>query len=55
MKKRAFLMIVLSLLLLTACGKPKPAVVDEPTVFTPTHIADIFIRDMGVIRVELDG
>ena len=55
MKKRAFLMIVLSLLLLTACGKPKPAVVDEPTVFTPTHVADIFIRDMGVIRVELDG
>ena len=55
MKKRVFLTIVLSLLLLTACGKPKPAVVDEPTVFTPTHVADIFIQDMGVIRVELDG
>ena len=55
MKKRVFLMILLSLLLLTACGKPKPAVVDEPTVFTRTHVADIFIQDMGVIRVELDG
>ena len=55
MKKRAFLMIVLSLLLLTACGKPKPAVVDQPTVFTPTHVAVISIRDMGDITVELDG
>ena len=55
MKKRVFLTILLSLLLLTACGKPKPAVVDEPTVFTRTHVADIFIQDMGVIRVELDG
>lgn len=50
-------MLIVALLIFSAVydPKPKPAVVDQPTVFTPTHVADIAIREMGVIRVELDG
>lgn len=36
-------------------GKPKPIVPDEPTVFTPTHRAEIVMEGYGTIQLELDG
>lgn len=36
-------------------GKPKPIVPDQPTVFTPTHRAEIVLEDYGTIKLDLDG
>ncbi len=36
-------------------GKPKAVVPDQPTVFTPTHRAEIIIEEYGTIQLELDG
>ena len=36
-------------------GKPNPIVPDQPTVFTPTHRAEIVLEDYGTIKLDLDG
>ena len=36
-------------------GKPKPIVPDQPTVFTPTHRAELVLEDYGTIKLDLDG
>ena len=36
-------------------GNPKPIVPDQPTVFTPTHRAEIVLEDYGTIKLDLDG
>ena len=36
-------------------GQPKPVTPDEPTVFTPTHHAEIVMEGYGSIHLELDG
>ena len=36
-------------------GQSKPIVPDQPTVFTPTHRAEIVMEGYGTIHLELDG
>ena len=36
-------------------GQPKPVPPDEPTVFTPTHRAEIVMEGYGSIHLDLDG
>lgn len=47
--------IVALVALIKFTGKPKPIVPDQPTVFTPTHRAEILMEGYGTIKLDLDA
>ena len=47
--------IVALVALIKFTGNPKPIVPDQPTIFTPTHRAEIVMEGYGTIKLDLDA